>query len=71
MWFGLTRLFSYYLAGHPLSTAYPILDGLAFFLAGAGLKELSPFSCRSQKRAISRVRFRRASARTAGAFTPR
>ena len=37
VWFGLTRLFSYYLAGHPLSTAYPILDGLAFFLAGAGL----------------------------------
>jgi CysZ protein len=37
VWFGLTRLFSYYLEGHPLSTQYPILDGFAFFLAGAGL----------------------------------
>ena len=37
VWLGLTRLFSSYLAGHPLSAAYPILDGLAFFLAGAGL----------------------------------
>ena len=37
IWFGLTRLFSYYLKGHPLSTDYPILDGFAFFLAGAGL----------------------------------
>jgi CysZ protein len=37
LWFGLTRLFSYYLQGHPLSVDYPILDGFAFFLAGAGL----------------------------------
>ena len=37
LWFGLTRLFSYYLKGHPLSVDYPILDGFAFFLAGAGL----------------------------------
>lgn len=36
-WFALTRLFSYYLQGNPLSTDYPILDGFAFFLAGAGL----------------------------------
>lgn len=36
-WLGLTRLFSTYLAGHPLSTDYPVLDGFAFFLAGAGL----------------------------------
>jgi CysZ protein len=37
IWFGLTRLFSYYLGNHPLSTDYPVLDGFAFFLAGAGL----------------------------------
>jgi CysZ protein len=37
VWFGLTRLFSYYLQGHPVSSQYPILDGFAFFLAGAGL----------------------------------
>ena len=37
LWLGLTRLFSYYLQGNPLSTDYPILDGFAFFLAGAGL----------------------------------
>lgn len=37
IWFGLTRLFSWYLQGHPLSTDYPILNGFAFFLAGAGL----------------------------------
>jgi CysZ protein len=37
LWFGLTRLLSSYLAGHPLSADYPILDGFAFFLAGAGL----------------------------------
>jgi CysZ protein len=36
-WFGLTRLFAYYLKDHPLSTDYPVLDTLAFFLAGAGL----------------------------------
>ncbi len=37
LWFGLTRLFNYYLTAHPLSVDYPILDGFAFFLAGAGL----------------------------------
>ena len=37
LWFGLTRLFGYYLKGNPLSVDYPILDGFAFFLAGAGL----------------------------------
>jgi CysZ protein len=37
IWFGLTRLFSSYLKGHPLSADYPFLDGFAFFLAGAGL----------------------------------
>src|SRR3954454_7824821 len=37
IWFGLTRLLSSYLKGHPLSADYPFLDGFAFFLAGAGL----------------------------------
>jgi CysZ protein len=37
VWFALTRLFSVYLEGHSLSADYPILDGFAFFLAGAGL----------------------------------
>jgi CysZ protein len=37
VWFGLTRLFASYLEDNPLSTQYPILDGFAFFLAGAGL----------------------------------
>src|SRR5947208_4744197 len=37
IWFGLTRLLSAYLKGHPLSADYPFLDGFAFFLAGAGL----------------------------------
>src|SRR3954453_15483725 len=37
IWFGLTRLFSVYLHDHSLSADYPILDGFAFFLAGAGL----------------------------------
>jgi CysZ protein len=37
VWVGLTRLFAYYLEGNPVSTDYPILDGFAFFLAGAGL----------------------------------
>ena len=37
VWFTLTRILAYYLEGHPLSTSYPILDGFAFFLAGAGL----------------------------------
>jgi CysZ protein len=37
LWFGLTRLLRYYLEGHPLGVDYPILEGFAFFLAGAGL----------------------------------
>src|SRR3712207_6662351 len=37
VWLGLTRLFDYLLTNHPLSTDYPILEGFAFFLAGAGL----------------------------------
>jgi CysZ protein len=37
LWFGLTRLLGRYLQGHPLSADYPILDSIAFFLAGAGL----------------------------------
>src|SRR5919107_5561476 len=37
VWFALTRLLSAYLAGHDLSADYPILDTIAFFLAGAGL----------------------------------
>ena len=37
VWFGLTRLLGAYLDGNLLSTDYPILDGFAFFLAGAGL----------------------------------
>jgi CysZ protein len=37
LWFGLTRLLKYYLDGNPLGADYPILEGFAFFLAGAGL----------------------------------
>jgi CysZ protein len=37
VWFALTRLFAAYLANNPLSADYPVLDGFAFFLAGAGL----------------------------------
>lgn len=37
LWFGLTRLLNAYLRGNPLSADYPILDGFAFFFAGAGL----------------------------------
>jgi CysZ protein len=37
IWFALTRLLNAYLQGNPLSADYPILDGFAFFLAGAGL----------------------------------
>lgn len=37
VWFALTRLFAAYLKDNPLSANYPILDGFAFFLAGAGL----------------------------------
>lgn len=37
LWFGLTRLFDYWLKANPLSADYPIIDGFAFFLAGAGI----------------------------------
>lgn len=37
IWLGLTHLFGLYLHDHASSTAYPVLDGFAFFLAGAGL----------------------------------
>lgn len=37
VWFALTRVLNAYLEGHPLSADYPIVDGFAFFLAGAGL----------------------------------
>jgi len=37
VWFGLTRLLNYYLASHALSASWPVLDTLAFFVAGAGL----------------------------------
>jgi len=37
LWFGLTRLLRYYLEGNPIGAQYPILEGFAFFLAGAGL----------------------------------
>jgi CysZ protein len=37
VWLGLSAFFRHLLAGHPLSVDYPILDGFAFFLAGAGL----------------------------------
>ena len=37
VWMGLTRLFDYFLTNQALSADYPIIEGLAFFLAGAGL----------------------------------
>jgi CysZ protein len=37
LWFALTRLFRYYLDGNSIGVQYPILEGFAFFLAGAGL----------------------------------
>lgn len=37
VWFGLTRLLNYYLASHTLSASWPVVDTLAFFVAGAGL----------------------------------
>ena len=37
VWLGLTRLVDYLLTNHSLSADYPIVDGFAFFLAGAGL----------------------------------
>jgi len=37
VWFALTRSLAWWLEGHDLSASYPILDTIAFFLAGAGL----------------------------------
>ena len=37
VWLGLTRLVDSFLTNHSLSADYPIVDGFAFFLAGAGL----------------------------------
>lgn len=37
VWFALTRLIQYFQSSHHISADYPILDTLAFFLAGAGL----------------------------------
>ena len=37
VWLGLTKLFDIFLTNHDLSTAYPIIDSFAFFLAGFGL----------------------------------
>ena len=37
IWFGLTRLIQVVQSSHHISADYPILDTLAFFLAGAGL----------------------------------
>ena len=36
-WFGLTRLIQWFQASHHISQSYPILDSLAYFLAGFGL----------------------------------
>lgn len=37
VWFGLTRLIQWFQASHHISADYPILDTLAYFLAGFGL----------------------------------
>ena len=37
VWLVLTRLFATYLDAHTISGAYPIIDTIAFFLAGFGL----------------------------------
>ena len=37
VWFGLTRLIQWFQASHHISSQYPFLDTLAYFLAGAGL----------------------------------
>ena len=37
IWFGLTRLVQAFQASHHLSAQYPILDSLAYYLAGFGL----------------------------------
>ncbi len=36
-WFGLTRLIQAFQANHHISSQYPILDSLAYYLAGFGL----------------------------------
>lgn len=37
LWYLLTRFLAWFLATHPLSTDYPIVDSVLVFLAGAGL----------------------------------
>ena len=37
VWFGLTRLIQWFQASHHISEQYPLLDSLAYFLAGFGL----------------------------------
>lgn len=37
VWLALTQLLDAYLDSHHVSAQYPVLDGFAFFLAGAGL----------------------------------
>lgn len=37
VWFGLTRLIQWFQASHHISEQYPLLDTLAYFLAGFGL----------------------------------
>jgi CysZ protein len=37
VWFGLTRLIQAFQASHHISAQYPILDSLAYYLAGFGL----------------------------------
>ncbi|WP_375462583.1 sulfate transporter family protein [uncultured Methylobacterium sp.] len=36
-WIGMTRLIQWFQASHHISEQYPLLDGLAYFLAGFGL----------------------------------
>ena len=36
-WFGLSRLFDWFVADQLARVDYPILEGFAYFLAGAGL----------------------------------
>lgn len=37
VWIGLTRLIQWFQASHPIAQAYPLLDSLAYLLAGFGL----------------------------------
>lgn len=37
VWYLLTRFLAWFLAAHPLSADYPVLDSVLVFLAGAGL----------------------------------